>query len=183
MACNHSGSNSMYRVPIDGRKHNLFHICLLHKAWAGSVVSTWEKPSGRQNDLYTNYIVNKNILRIWDMNSTPKRKLSDWRTRKGKKTSPRVAPKERKNQAKIDNKCLVARCCKTPNTNIEPYPVSKKMNVLTCYNMALAKTCEEVLAHTWSREPVLLLLLDFAKYSVSGWPLEMFTSLDVLWKC
>ena len=77
---------------------------------------------------------------------------------------------------------MAARCCRTPNTNIEPYPLSKKMNVLTCYNMARAKTCEQVLAHTWSREPVLLLLLDFAKYSVSGWPLEMFTGLDVLGK-
>ena len=38
--------------------------------------------------------------------SIPGRKLSDWRMRKGQNTNPSVAPKERKNQKKTDNKMV-----------------------------------------------------------------------------
>ena len=88
------------------------------------------------------------------MDSTPKRKHS-WekafrlKDEKRPKHKSKRGPKGKEEPGKKQiTRCLVARCCKTPNTNIEPYPLSKKMNVLTCYNMALAKTCEQVLAHT-----------------------------------
>ena len=102
MACNHSGSNSMYRVQVDGRKHNLFHICL-HKAWAG----LWFNYRVLATLMYTIIVMalwSIKYIETWIQNGNASihgRKLSDRRmTREGQNTNQSVAPKKRKNLAK-----------------------------------------------------------------------------------